>query len=520
MTRILIYSVLIVVVSVSATAFTLTDPLYQSLRLLFEVEYLADKRGLDAPPQDLIKQATIGGMVSVLDDYSTWHDRAQDTIIRREVRGHYGGFGIEIVKFDDTTVVWQVFPQSPAFAAGIRMGDRLLAADSANLIGLSLDSVHFVLLAIEAPTVALAIYRPGFDTVIVLRTGRAEIEVATVQVPARFDSIALITVGQFNARTTEALRRALDTLSRAGVARFILDLRGNPGGLLQAAVGCAELFMPREGIVASVIGDGPNEEIHSDEGPFPHQPLVILLDERSASGSELFAGCLQDWDRAVLVGRPTYGKGFVQNLYPLSDGSSLRLTVGRYLTPSGRTFYRPDTTQAEDTATFKSLVNGRLIRGGGRIFPDLEVPEMECPQNAALLTNGRPLFDFAVERLASDPMVDVNLQLVAEFWASGFGDVFLGQTSTELRDLAPGEFEQTRAWREIIEEVSRRETEFDMQQSESCVLRALALHAFRAGAKVPFLEEPLLSTDPALSTAMAILRNPGWYPSALAGRLP
>jgi carboxyl-terminal processing protease len=512
----LIYGLLLVATLLVTTGILATDPLYTSL-LHLSLSYAAvDQEALLASDSERLKYGTIGGMVSVLDDYSTWHDRRTDTLVRREARGHYGGFGIEIVRFADTTMVWRVFPQTPAEEAGLQLGDRLLGADTIGLVGVRLDSVHTLLLTLPLEEVPLHIYRPGDRSTQTLHCRRADIDVGTVTVWGQTDDVAYLAVGGFNQRTSGALERALDTLTQNGVGKFIIDLRGNPGGLLYAAVECASIFMPREGAVVSVSAR-PREEIRRERGPYPTEPVVFLVDEHSASGSELLAGCLQDWDRAILVGAPTFGKGFVQNLFPLHDRSSLRLTVGRYRTPSGRTFYRPDTTRTTDTTRYTSLVHGRTIVGGGQIFPDVESPGPDCPGYLGRMLTGQGPFDFAAMLLARPTLPRLDARLAQRYWQEQ-QERYSPVITERLAEIAPAKWPEFPAWRRVLAEAEKRENDFDQIASSDCFLYVLARHLARAGRPVPLLEDPLLSADPALSEALTILRTPGRYEAIITGR--
>ncbi len=513
-----LYLLGIVALSVIALGLMFTDPYLHDLRTLAASTWVVSDRALFAESAEAIKIATAYGMVSVLDDYSTWHDRVADTLIRREARGHYGGFGIEIVRFDDTTLVWQVFPQSPAQRAGLRMGDRLLTADTFSLVGLPLDSVHMLLASIPGDLVDLGLYRPAEDTILVLPSRRARIEVSTIRVPARRDHVAYIVIESFNAHTSEALGSALDSLTADGVEKFIIDLRSNPGGLLHTAIECAELFLPQDGQIVSVTGVRPREVFDGHMGPYPREPVVLLVDGRSASGSELMAGCLQDWDRAVLVGAPTFGKGFVQNLYGLIDESSLRLTIGTYRTPSGRTFYRPDSTRVTDTSTYQSLIHGRTLTGGGQIFPDVMADEPDCPNHLWRTFNGRGLFDFACDLLGDDTLPAFDADLAAQFWASDH-DEHQSSLASELEEILD-ESDRSAAWARRIRSLAAAERVFDGEAAADCILLVLARHLTRGGLLVPILEEPLITTDPALAEAIRILGTPGVYDGILTGSRP
>lgn len=512
-----LYLFLIALTMISCTLVIADDPKYHALSTLANATWEVGERALFATDSEDLKYGTIAGMVSVLDDYSTWHDARSDTLVRRSARGHYGGFGIEIVNFGDTTMIWQVFPDSPARSAGLQLGDRLLFADTVNLQSLTLDSVHVVLMTIPLEEVALKIYRPSDQQTYTYDCRRAEIDVSTVTIWGRVDDIGYLSIGSFNRRTSSALKRALDTLSEDGVNKFIVDLRGNPGGLLNAAVDCAELFLPRDGLIVSVRGLYPSDEITGDAGPYPTEPLVFLVDGGSASGSELMVGCLQDWDRAVLVGTPTFGKGFVQNIYPLRDQSSLRLTIGQYHTPTGRTFYRPDTSSSPDTTLYTSLVHGRTIIGAGQIFPDLGSSARDCPNHLAGTLHGEGPFDFTSELLGKDPLPRLDESLTLQYWKSRHCK-YSGVIPARMRELAPARLASDPRWQEMLEKAEKHEAEFDRQNSSNCFLYVVSRHLVRAGRKLPLLEEPLLSTDPALVEALRILQDMDAYQNIITGR--
>lgn len=512
-----LYTFLIAFTLVGSTIVLAYDPRYNALVTFADAHREISERGLFATDSEALKYGAIAGMVSVLDDYSTWHDARSDSLVRRSARGHYGGFGIEIVNFGDTTMIWQVFPNSPARTAGLMLGDRLLFADTVNLQSLTLDSVHRVLMTLPLEEVPLKIYRPSDRMVYTYDCHRAEIDVSTVTIWGKVDDIGYLSIGSFNRRTTDALERALDTLTKSGVKKFIIDLRGNPGGLLNAAADCAELFLPRAGLIVSVKGVYPTDEIEGDMGAYPTEPLVFLVDGGSASGSELMVGCLQDWDRAVLVGTPTFGKGFVQNIYPLRDQSSLRLTIGRYHTPSGRTFYRPDTSSSPDTILYTSLVYGRTIVGAGQIFPDLGSSARDCPGHLARAIYGEGPFDFTAELLGQVPLPRLDETLTEQYWNSRHCK-YSGVIPARIRELAPPHLASDPKWQKMLDVAEKAESEFDRQNASNCFLYVVSRHLVRAGMKLRLLEEPVLSTDPALVEALRILQDLDAYQNIITGR--
>jgi carboxyl-terminal processing protease len=257
--------------------------------------------------------------------------------------------------------------------------------------------------------------------------------------------------------------------------------------------------------------------VEGERGPYPSEPLVLLVDEGSASGSELLAGCLQDWDRAVLVGAPTFGKGFVQNLFPLRERSSLRLTIGQYHTPSGRTFYRPDSMAAPDTGRYTSLVYGRAVIGGGQIFPDIEASDLRCPVYLHAFLRRQGPFDFTVKLLERDSLPALDYDLAAHFWESRHAQ-FESELQQQLEEIAPVELHRSARWQRTITDLVRQERAFDLQSTADCILYVISRHLVRAGRRVPLLDEPLLFTDPALAEAVSILRSPDRYQAILTGQ--
>jgi carboxyl-terminal processing protease len=512
-----LYTLLIAIVATVSLVSLTQDPRYHALASLVTATQIISDQALLATDPEQLKVGAIEGMVSVLDNYSTWHNARSDTLVRRTARGHYGGFGVEIVNFGDTTMIWQVFPNSPAEEAGLQLGDRLLFADTVNLQALTLDSVHTVLRMLPKDEVPIKIYRPADQSVHDYICARAEIDVSTVTVWGRIDDIGYVSIGAFNRRTAAALKRALDTLTENGVEKFIVDLRGNPGGLLNAAADCAELFLPQAGLIVSVSGVYPSDEIDGEVGAYPTEPLVILVDEGSASGSELMAGCLQDWDRSVLVGSPTYGKGFVQNIYPLRDQSSLRLTIGQYHTPTGRTFYRPDTSISPDTILYKSKVYGRTIVGAGQIFPDLGSSVRDCPSHLAQTLFGEGPFNFTAELLGQNPLPRLDESLTDAYWNSRHCP-YSTRIVTQLKALAPADLVSDLAWNALLTDAEQNEARFDRENSSNCFLYVVSRHLVRAGKRLRLLEEPVLSTDPALVEAMRILRDTDAYYNIIRGQ--
>jgi carboxyl-terminal processing protease len=298
---------------------------------------------VEAPPDDALIEGAIRGMLKVLDPHSAYLDPREMRVLQSDTEGHFGGVGVEIDIDDGWLTVLRVLPEGPAAAAGLQQGDRFLAIDGHPARDLSIEEAILRMRGEPGTQVRVTLRRPSAEAAIERVITRAVIQVAPVEGRVLRDRVVYVHLRMFQEDTADHLRRVLDeaverTAAQGGVRGVILDLRNNPGGLVSAAVLVADEFL-RGGVIVSTRGRGDKllrENRATDAGTRPNWPMVVLVNGFSASASEIVAGALHDHKRAVIVGTRTFGKGSVQNVIELPDGSALKLTTALYFTPSGR----------------------------------------------------------------------------------------------------------------------------------------------------------------------------------------
>ena len=356
----------------------------------------------------LVEQA-IKGMLDELDPHSAYLDAEQMESVAASFDGEFSGIGVEFNILRDTIIVVNTIAGGPAERVGVRPNDRIVRIDTLDAVGMRQVDVPKHLRGRTGTRVAVDVVRRGVGERLHFVMVRDRIPLNTVDAAyMAADGIGYIKVNRFGRTTMSEFREAYERLGRP--AKLILDLRGNGGGLLEQAIGMAEFFLPRGALIVSTEGRGvpPRTFRAQSDGEDLDGALVVLIDEVSASASEIVTGAVQDWDRGVVVGRPSFGKGLVQRQVSLGDGSAVRITVARYHTPSGRVIQRPyekgkreeyylDYLRRYDDAVrdsldaaapaFRTLRSGRTVRGGGGIRPDIliDVDTTEYSQYQAQL---------------------------------------------------------------------------------------------------------------------------------------
>ena len=353
---------------------------------------------VDTLNNKLMIEDAIRGVLSQLDPHSSYIPADQMQEVKEEANGNFEGIGIEFSTINDTIIITGVISGGPAEKVGIMPNDKIVKVNGEDFIGIKATDVSKYLRGHKGSTVTLSISRAGSPQPLDFKIVRDKIPLYTVDAAYKMnESTGYIRINRFAATTNDELVAALNKME--GIDNLILDLRGNGGGFLNQAVAVCSQFIESDKVVVSMEGlrIAPRTFKSSGKGYFRNGKLCVLVDELTASASEIVAGAIQDWDRGLIVGRPTYGKGLVQNQFLLQDGSAVRITTARYHTPSGRVIQRPfergekdkyskrlfdrlkygekiDSTQVPDSLKYRTLVEGRTVWGGGGIVPDIIVP--------------------------------------------------------------------------------------------------------------------------------------------------
>lgn len=367
------------------------DEIKRSLKTFTTIYDVVERNFADRlDPDTAIYNGAIPGMLRSLDPHSSFFDPREFQLLREDQKGHYYGVGMWVAGRGGKTVVIMPFTGSPAYKAGIRPGDVILEVDGKSTEGMNTNQVADMLKGPKGTPVKVTIGREGRPDPLVLDIIRDEI--ARKSVSEAFylrDGIAYVSIEQFNENTSQEVEDALAKLGEERIQGMILDLRQNPGGLLNEGVAVAGRFLRKGQVVVKHRGRT------SPEKPYPARrgnggkeyPMVVLVDRYSASAAEIVAGALQDHDRAWILGENTFGKGLVQTVYPLSENTGLALTTARYYTPSGRLiqrdyanksffdyYYRKD-LDGKNPLDVKMTDSGRTVYGGGGIAPDEKFTE-------------------------------------------------------------------------------------------------------------------------------------------------
>lgn len=370
------------------------------------------KNYIDSLSDQTLVDAAIKGIFAELDPHSKYFSKAEAKAMTSAMRGSFVGVGIEYMMQNDTVYLTQVLPDGPAEKAGLMAGDRLLKINNEKVAGAK-KSYMDILNAIRGENktvVKLEVYRPVAKKDLDFSITRGSVVDRSVTAAYMLDDkkTGYIAIRIFSQSTRNEIENALKKLKQEGMQQLILDLQGNGGGYVQAALGVADEFLKRDQLVYYVMTQDKGKDYYyaSQSGTSWSGKLAVLIDQNTASASEILAGSLQDWDRGVIVGRRSFGKGLTQQPIALPDSSVLELTSGRLYTPAGRSVQKPykgvnyqadisnryttgelfkETSQPKpDSLKFKTLVNKRTIYAGGGITPDKFVP-LDTLQEASWL---------------------------------------------------------------------------------------------------------------------------------------
>jgi len=435
-----------------------------------------ESRYVDAVNKDELVKEAIDNILYQLDPHSTYISAEQLKEVNEQLEGSFDGIGIEFVVVDDTVTVVAALSGGPAEGAGILSGDKIVQIEDSLTIGKNIDyeGVLGKLKGEKGTKIALGILRGDENKIRKFTLTRDKISVHSVEVSYMLDDLTgYIKINRFSANTYEEFMKSLEKMvDEKGMKHLVIDLRQNPGGYMQEATSIlSQLFKDKEKLLVYTEGKNvPRNDIKSTGRTFYDvNNIAVLTDEGSASASEILAGAIQDWDRGVIIGRRTFGKGLVQEQYRLRDGSAIRLTVARYYTPSGRCIQKPyegredydeDVSERiesgelydgheilhEDTTKYYTDA-GRVVFGGGGIEPDVFIPLDSILLNAYLIRLNQHVASFAFRYLESHRAELIKLSM------EDFGKNFLvtDAIANDFLDfaVARGEKRNERQWGKV-----------------------------------------------------------------------
>ncbi len=452
------------------------DNVYLQMRTFQEVLDHVERRFVESVDKTEVYDAAIEGVLESLGDPNTSlidSEMWENFSLRSGTEAEYGGVGLEILRQEGWITVITPLPGGPAKRAGIRTGDLIVEIEGATTEEWDTDQAADVLRGTPGTDVDIVIRRPGVDQAIPFTITRAVIELKSVPFTSVLDEgIGYLPLQVFGETSTVEIRRAVEEMSGAGVRGLILDLRGNPGGLLGQGVDISDLFLDAGASIVDTRGRAPGqtESYAARTGQIATElPLVVLVNEGSASASEIVAGALQDHDRAVVVGGRSFGKGSVQTLYRLSGGDILRLTTALWYTPSGRSIQkdyevqrsaqmgagstaaldgsRVERPELEDMPTVKSM-SGRTLYGGGGIIPDIIVipdtlatDEYEAVQRIYRAAGQfrTELFNYAVRYVQEHPGLEPGFRLESADFGAFYAGLAEAGLDLDRADLSQAE---------------------------------------------------------------------------------
>lgn len=398
----------------SDSAYSSDDIRYQ-LNRFNEVFMLIDRYYVEKPDREKVITGAITGMLSELDPHSVY---IPEKILKTEnerFQGSYEGIGIEFIVLNKILTVVSPIPGGPSEAVGLLPGDQIVRIGGESAYGITEDEVQKKLRGPKGSKVEVTIRRPGLEDTFDVVITRDEIPIKSVTASFMLDDgkTGYVYMGRFARTTADELEEALDSLEKQGMAQLVLDLRSNSGGYLEQAVAVVDKFIPGGYKIVYTkgrIGRSDEEFYSTNSETHKLYPLIVMIDNGSASASEIVAGAIQDLDRGLVVGETSFGKGLVQNQIPLENGAALRLTIARYYTPSGRLIQRPydkgvmdyyldahddstRTSRIDSSKIYYTLAN-RKVYGGGGITPDEIIESPRITRFTSSLIGKRVFFEF------------------------------------------------------------------------------------------------------------------------------
>lgn len=498
----------------------------------------------DSDPGKLMKTG-IDAMLESLDPYTNYIPESNIEDYKLMTTGQYGGIGALIQKQGDFVIISEPYEGFGAFKAGLRAGDKLIEIDGKSVKGKNTEEIREVLLGQPGSVVNLKIERPGTKEPFVSKVTREEVKIKDVPYFSVIqDSVGYIKLTGFTESASKEVKNALNSLLEQKVTSLILDLRGNGGGLLSEAVNIVNFFVPKGSDVVSTKGKIKewDKTYKALNDPIDIKiPLVVLIDEGSASASEIVSGTLQDYDRAVILGNQSFGKGLVQSVRPLSYNSKLKVTVAKYYTPSGRCIQKLDYSHREKDGKvnvvadsmireFKTIHSKRPVFDGKGVTPDVTIEKTELSNISAILISKNLIFEFATQyRIKTDSILPITKFKLTDTDYSNFTTFIADKDytyTTDSEDLM-AKLEKITKEEKYFDDVK---TEYDQLKSKLDAHKKDDLKKFKNEILI-LLESEIISryyyqtgtiaysikNDPQIDSAIKTINDIELYRSILAG---
>ena len=409
------------------------------------IEFIEEQYVDDVDTEEIIDNV-ITDVLDQLDPHSSYLPKSIQQLTKETMNGNFVGIGVQFNKKNDTVQVVKVIPDGPSEKAGIRDGDRLLIANQDTLYNKNLSNTQImgILKGEEDTTVNIKVYRKVTNSVLDFKIKRGKVAIKSVPVSYKLnDSLGYIKLIRFSMTSYKEFKKALNKMQKEGIKELVLDLRGNPGGFIHIAKKIADEFLSKGKMIVYTKNKNGRQEnyVATSSGSFENGHVYVLVDENSASASEILAGALQDHDKGTIVGRRTFGKGLVQQELGFNDGSAMRLTIARYYTPTGRSIQKPyekskksiyddevskrylngelfhkDSIKVVDSLLFKTP-KGKTVYGGGGIVPDVFIP-LDTTQNKVNFIQQNAIYNFVHD------YIDNHRKELEKFNANNFETTF------------------------------------------------------------------------------------------------
>jgi carboxyl-terminal processing protease len=538
------------------------ETLFREIKKFNQTVYDIKNRYMeDIDTKDLIN-AGIKGMLEDLDRYSVLMEKKSYEQLMESTHGKYEGLGMEIDARQDHILIVTPMEGSPSYKKGLKSGDLIFEIDGKSTYKLTTADAAKLMRGPSGTKVTLKIKREGISELLDFDLERAVIELKSVSYYGVIEgtNTGYVRLSRFAEETSNELTQAVNELNNKGIQGLVFDLRSNGGGLLQQAVETAELFIPEGKLVVYTRGKYADSErrYYSRRLPlFPDKPLVVLVDEGTASASEIVAGALQDWDRGIIMGHPTYGKGLVQQIFPVGndDEVALKLTTAKYYVPSGRCIQKAENEMKHPSSEQIALMDsvdeestdslgadslkisdkeiyytnkGRIVYGGGGILPDVEITQDPYLTPLEInLERKSMFFDFAVKYTVANPNISRDFtaddNIVEQFRSFVTGKDFSYKTSLEIsldkiKEMVKKEGKDTlfNVAIQDFEEQIKKEKDADFVNSLPYIKKAIKREIVaKLNGERGVYEEVILKTDPGIRQAIQLLNNPDEYSKIL-----